>query len=476
MKIKILDEAMNSAEQEDKEESEDDKESGSKKKKEEKEVANNSAEKGRNFKGVVGGGDVTIENTETVFDSNHPPRPPNNSENKNLVRKILNEVIKNVLRTQSHEKLKLLGKNQKFEFNASSVDKVQTTMASNKDLQVKNEKKRFVEFSQTGPTAKKNNANSAQLDLPPIQRILRIKQTCNIAKNEKKDMTSSASPPNKEMNANSAQLELPPPLLPILREVNKENTTRPNSPHPRPTHQKVHLNPIINPPVGSTLLSPPQPANPPVHPPPTMKTLDKFEMIKRKFENQTKKPTHPPTDRPLPTRLKTTDPMATQNQPPTHPPTKPLPNNPKKESGNEKLRKKLSNSIMDKFTLMLAQETSKTPPKKPNANHQPGTNQPTLPTSLGIKKTTKTKPTKTLVLKTEKENKKLEASLRAWLTADNNENENLQKSKNLSNYTVGKENKVAENEIGRKRDQACAGGERDEGHGAGQHNVDLQCD
>ena len=42
-----------------KEESEDGKESGSKNK-EEKEVANNPPEKGRNFKGVVGGRDVTI--------------------------------------------------------------------------------------------------------------------------------------------------------------------------------------------------------------------------------------------------------------------------------------------------------------------------------------------------------------------------------------------------------------------------------
>ena len=44
-----------------------------------------------------------------------------------------------------------------------------------------------------------------------------------------------------------------------------------------------------------------------------------------------------------------------------------------------------------------------------------------------------------------KENKKLEANLKAWLTADKTKYENLQKSKNWSNPTVGVASGVAEN-------------------------------
>ena len=44
-----------------------------------------------------------------------------------------------------------------------------------------------------------------------------------------------------------------------------------------------------------------------------------------------------------------------------------------------------------------------------------------------------------------KENKKLEANLKAWLTADNTKNENLQKSKNWGYPTVGVPSGVAEN-------------------------------
>ena len=84
MKIKILDEAMNSAEQEDKEESEDDKESGSKKKKEEKEVANNSAEKGRNFKGVVGGDMLLLKIQRLFLIEIIPHDPPTIQKTKTL--------------------------------------------------------------------------------------------------------------------------------------------------------------------------------------------------------------------------------------------------------------------------------------------------------------------------------------------------------------------------------------------------------